>query len=69
MKRKFDHYATSLPVPAVTAEDLALAACRSIIFAGKQAARHGGEYSLTDLQAAERLATEALSIKQPARRK
>jgi len=39
----------------------ALAACRSIIFAGKQAQRHGGEYSLPDLQAAEYLAHQALA--------
>jgi len=42
-------------------QDNALAACRSIIFAGKQAQRHGGEYSLPDLQAAEYLATQALA--------
>jgi|GEM_PF-1875306 len=42
-------------------QENALAACRSIIFAGRQAQRHGGEYSLPDLQAAEYLATQALA--------
>lgn len=39
---------------------LAFAACRSIRFANDQAVRHGGEYSLNDLLAADRLAREAL---------
>lgn len=47
---------------AVTAQrDAALAACRSIRFAGSNAVRHGGEYSLNDLLAADRLAKEALA--------
>ena len=41
--------------------DLALAACRSIRFATAQAARHGGDYSLNDLLAADKLAREALA--------
>jgi len=40
--------------------ELALAACRSILFAGKQAERYRGEYSLTDLCAAEKLARDAI---------
>ena len=40
----------------------ALAACRSIRFANNQAVRHGGEYSLNDLLAADRLAKEALQM-------
>jgi hypothetical protein len=40
--------------------ELALAACRSILFAAKNAVRHRGEYSLTDLRAAEALAAQAL---------
>jgi hypothetical protein len=39
---------------------LALSACRAILFAGKQAKRHRGEYSLNDLLAAESLAATAL---------
>ena len=38
---------------------LALAACRSILFAAKQAQRYRGEYSLPDLIAAEQLARAA----------
>lgn len=40
--------------------ELALAACRSIRFATTNATRFGGEYSLNDLLAADRLAREAL---------
>lgn len=39
---------------------LAMAACRAILFAAKQAHRHRGEYSLPDLLAAEQLARAAL---------
>lgn len=42
--------------------DLALAACRSIRFANTNAVRHGGEYSLNDLLAADRLAKQALDM-------
>lgn len=46
---------------SVTAQrDLALAACRSIRFANSNAVRHGGDYSLNDLLAADKLAKEAL---------
>lgn len=41
--------------------DLALAACRSIRFANDNAMRHGGEYSLNDLLAADKLARDALA--------
>lgn len=41
--------------------ELAFAACRSIRFAIDQAVRHGGEYSLNDLLAADRLARAALA--------
>jgi len=50
---------TPTPRPA-TPLSLALAACRAILFAAKQAQRHRGEYSLPDLAAAERLAHAAL---------
>jgi len=43
--------------------ELALAACRSIRFASDNALRHGGEYSLNDLLAADKLAREALASK------
>lgn len=48
-------------IAATAQRDLALAACRSIRFAVKNAKRHGGEYNLNDLEAADRLAKEALS--------
>lgn len=50
--------------PAASGDQLktALAACRSIRFAGTNALRHGGEYSLNDLIAADRLAREALEM-------
>ena len=51
------------PRPA-TPLSLALAACRAIIFCGKQAGRHRGEYSLPDLAAAEFLAHAALTLAQ-----
>lgn len=38
----------------------AFAACRSIRFAVKNASRYGGEFSLNDILAADRLAREAL---------
>ena len=47
------------PRPA-TPLSLALAACRAILFAAKQAQRHRGEYSLPDLLAAQKLARAAL---------
>lgn len=47
--------------PAVIQVESAFAACRSIRFAGDNAVRHGGEYNLTDLLAADRLAREALN--------
>lgn len=40
--------------------DTAFAACRSIRFAVNNASRYGGEYSLTDILAADVLAKEAL---------
>ena len=43
-----------------TTLELALAACRSILFAGKQAERYRGEYSLSDLCAAQKLARTAI---------
>ena len=51
------------PRPA-TPLSLALAACRAIIFSGKQAARHRGKYNLPDLAAAEYLAGAALASAQ-----
>lgn len=39
----------------------ALAACRSIRFAVVNASRHGGEFSLNDILAADRLAMAALA--------
>jgi hypothetical protein len=50
-----------VPPGSASPLDLALAACRAITFAAKQAERHRGEYSLTDLRAAETLAREALT--------
>jgi hypothetical protein len=47
------------PRPA-TPLSLAMAACRAILFAAKQAQRHRGAYSLPDLTAAEKLARAAL---------
>jgi len=43
--------------------ELAFAACRSIRFATENAVRHGGEYSLNDLLAADKLARDAISPK------
>jgi hypothetical protein len=43
---------------------LALAACRAILFAGKQARRHRGDYNLNDLCVAESLAATALYAEQ-----
>lgn len=40
--------------------ETALAACRSIRFAVKNATRHGGDFSLNDILAADKLAREAL---------
>lgn len=40
--------------------DLAFAACRSIRFAVDNAGRYGGEFSLNDILAADRLAKDAL---------
>lgn len=60
--------AKSTPKPAASRDaercqlELALAACRSIRFATSNAVRHGGEYSLNDLLAAERLAKQALDM-------
>lgn len=48
------------PRPA-TPLSLALAACRAVLFAAKQAKRYRGEYSLPDLIAAERLARAAIN--------
>ena len=49
------------PTPrTATPLSLAMAACRAILFAAKQAQRHRGEYSLPDLLAAEKLARAAL---------
>jgi hypothetical protein len=47
------------PRPA-TPLSLALAACRAVLFAAKQAKRHRGKYSLPDLAAAEYLAGAAI---------
>jgi hypothetical protein len=49
--------------------ELAFAACRSIRFANDQAVRHGGDYSLNDLLAADKLAREALAPTQSRARK
>lgn len=46
-------------------EALALATCRSILFAAAQVKRHGS-YSLTDLHAAEQLARYTLACKSTA---
>lgn len=56
--------------PTAKQVELAFAACRSIRFAVKNAERYGGDFSLNDLLAADRLAREALapSAKKPARR-
>lgn len=48
------------PRPA-TPLSLAMAACRAVLFAAKQAKRYRGEYSLPDLIAAERLARAAIN--------
>ena len=48
------------PRPA-TPLSLALAACRAVLFAAKQAKRHRGKYSLPDLAAAEYLAGAAIA--------
>lgn len=40
--------------------ELAFAACRSITFATANAVRHGGDYSLNDLLAADKLARAAI---------
>ncbi len=46
----------------VTAQrDAAFAACRSIRFATENAVRHGGDYSLNDLLAADKLARDAMA--------
>ena len=47
------------PRPA-TPLSLAMAACRAVLFAAKQAKRHRGKYSLPDLAAAEYLAGAAI---------
>jgi hypothetical protein len=46
--------------PTSTQVQSAFAACRSIRFAVKNASRYGGEFSLNDILAADRLAREAL---------
>ena len=51
------------PVRTPAQVELAFAACRSINFATENAVRHGGEYSLNDLLAADKLAREALGKK------
>lgn len=43
-----------------SAESDALAVCRAVIFAQKQAARHRGDYSIEDLRVAESLAAAVL---------
>ena len=48
---------TRAPNPKAEA---AFAACRSIAFATANAMRHGGDYSLNDLLAADKLAREAI---------
>ena len=48
-----------------SASELAFAACRSIRFAVLNAERYGGEFSLNDILAANRLANEALSGEGP----
>ncbi len=48
---------------AIKTSNLALSACHSIKFATENAARHGGDYSLNDLLAADLLAREALGKK------
>ncbi|MBI5768735.1 MAG: hypothetical protein HZA93_13135 [Verrucomicrobia bacterium] len=45
---------------AIKSVETALAACRSIRFAVNNAARYQGEYNLNDIEAADRLAREAL---------
>lgn len=47
--------------PSEAQIEAAFAACRSIRFAVDQAARHGGDFSLNDLLAADLLAREALA--------
>jgi hypothetical protein len=47
----------------------ALSACRSIRFAVVNSSRHGGEFSLNDLLAADLLAREALGLTAPAAEK
>ncbi len=41
---------------------LALAACRSMVFATENASRHGGDWNLNDLLSAHKLANEALAL-------
>lgn len=55
---------SATPSPAQT--EAAFAACRSIRFAVKNASRYGGEFSLNDILAADRLAREALAPSEPA---
>ena len=49
--------------PSDKKTQLAYAACRSINFSTENAMRHGGDYSLNDLLAADKLAREALGKK------
>ncbi len=51
----------SAPARTPDQVETAFAACRSIRFAVVNASRHGGEFSLNDLLAADRLAREALA--------
>lgn len=48
--------------PRVVEIEAAFAACRSIRFGFKNAARYGGEWNLNDLIAADRLSREALGV-------
>ena len=48
---------------------MALAACRSIRFAVANSKRYHGEFSLNDIESADRLAREALRLGKPARKK
>lgn len=52
---------SKLKAPRGAATELAFAACRSICFATENAVRHGGDYSLNDLLAADKLARAALA--------
>lgn len=48
--------------PSAKSIEAAFSACRSIRFAVTNASRFGGEFSLNDILAADRLAQQALAV-------